>query len=296
MDVRLEQARRMSFADGEPVRAASAIVELGPGWLVAQDDATHACWWTGETGSRVRVFSPIEGVDVFDEETGTKHLKPDLEAACPVPGAEQPTALLLGSGSTPHRMRSALVRLRGPDPVAADLTALYGAVAAALDVRPEALNLEGACVVGDSLRWFQRGLPSAGTPAASADLVLRDVLAIAAGRLDPAAIAVREVRRYDLGEVDGLGLAVTDAVTVGGTDVLVSAVAEDSPNAYDDGPVVGSALALIRDDAVIDLGHLPWSRDGSPRSRASRCWSGAPAAAGCSPSSTTTTGRHRPGC
>ena len=73
----------------------------------------------------------------------------------------------------------------------------------------------------------------------------------------PAAVAVRDVRRYDLGEVGGLGLAVTDAVTVVGDDVLVSAVAEDSPNAYDDGPVVGSALALLRGDTVLDAATCP---------------------------------------
>lgn len=259
MEVRLEQARRLSFADGRPVRAASAIAELGPGWLIAQDDGTHACWWRDESGTRVRAFPAIEGLDVFSGETGSKHLKPDLEAACPVPGEASPTVLLLGSGSTPRRMRSALVRLTDTEPVsvAADLSALYAAVAAALDVPADALNLEGGCVVGDALRWFQRGLPTAGWPTASVDLALADVLAAATGRLDPAAVEVRNVRRYDLGVVGGVGLAVTDAVTVTGGDVLVSAVAEDSPSTYDDGPVAGSTLALLRGDTVLDAADLP---------------------------------------
>ena len=54
--------------------------------------------------------------------------------------------------------------------------------------------------------------------------------------------------RYDLGEIDGVGLAVTDAVTLADGRVLVSAAAEDSPTTYDDGPVVASALALLDDE------------------------------------------------
>jgi hypothetical protein len=56
-----------------------------------------------------------------------------------VPGG----VLLLGSGSTPRRMRAAL--LRGPDePVAvADLSPLYEAVRAALGLDAALLNLEG---------------------------------------------------------------------------------------------------------------------------------------------------------
>src|SRR3712207_7318830 len=53
---------------------------------------------------------------------GTKHLKPDVEAACPVDG----DVLLLGSGSTPARLRGALLGADGAVAVA-DLTPLYTA-------------------------------------------------------------------------------------------------------------------------------------------------------------------------
>ena len=65
------------------------------------------------------------------------------------------------------------------------------------------------------------------------------------------------VRHYDLGTVDAVGLAVTDAVTLPDGQILVSAVAEDSPSTYDDGPTVGSALAVLDDDRVVDLVELP---------------------------------------
>ena len=38
------------------------------------------------TSTRVRLLPPVNGHEVFDEGSGTKHLKPDLETACLVEG------------------------------------------------------------------------------------------------------------------------------------------------------------------------------------------------------------------
>ena len=263
MRVELEHVDRLRFADGSPVRAASAVTGFDGGLLVAQDDTTHAAWVRDGVAARVRLFAPVEGHDVFEEASGTKDLKPDLEAAVPVElplslgGA--PAVLLLGSGSSSRRMRSALVRSYDGDPhvTVADLDPLYAAVADALGVTADDLNLEGACQVGAVLRWFHRGLPSAGLPAGSVDLGLAEVLAAASGTGDPAAVPVRDPRHYDLGEVEGVGLAVTDAVVLPDGSVLVSAAAEDAPNARDDGPVVGSALVRLDGEDTVGLAALP---------------------------------------
>ncbi|GAA0486044.1 hypothetical protein Ade02nite_09720 [Paractinoplanes deccanensis] len=238
------------FDDGSPVRAASAIAPFGDGHLIAQDDATHAAWCRPGSTVPVRVLDPVDGLEVFSSVAGTKHLKPDFEAACPVGEG----VLLLGSGSTPARMRASLVTAEGFTPV--DLTVVYHRVAAALGVPVESLNLEGACAVGDRLRWFQRGNAVAGAPTACVDVDFAALLAAVAG--GPAdQITITGVRRYDLGAVAGVGLAVTDAVALGGGRVLVSAAAEDTPNAYDDGPVVGAALVLLDDDGVLATAALP---------------------------------------
>jgi hypothetical protein len=237
---------RLRFTDGTPVRAASAVARLGEGWLIAQDDATHGCWWRGSTGTPLRLLPPVDGQDSFSEQAGTKHLKPDLEAACEVDGG----VLLLGSGSTPARMRSVLLAAPGATPLVHALGAGYAAVAHALGLSPDQLNLEGAFVVGDHLRWFQRGLPAAGVPSASADVDLADLLA---GRVRVVGLQV-----YDLGPGPGADLAVTDAVALDDGRVLVSAVAEASPTTYDDGPVSSSALVLL--DGGRTVASVPFPR------------------------------------
>jgi hypothetical protein len=239
----IEESSALTFDDGSPVRAASAIAAFGDGWLVAQDDATHAAWLRPGTVTPVRVVDPVDGLEVFSSAAGTKHLKPDFEAACAVPGGE---VLMLGSGSSPARMRASLVG--GDGFVVAGLRPLYLAIAAALGLREDQLNLEGACLIGDRLRWFQRANLAAGAPTASADIDASALLAAVRGETASDKIDIHDVRRYDLGTVGGVALAVTDAVTIGDGRVLVSAAAEDTLNAVDDGPVVGSGIALLGAD------------------------------------------------
>jgi hypothetical protein len=248
VQVTVAGVRPLRFEDGSPVRAASAVVAYDGGWLVVQDDATHACWLPSPSavvGSRVRLVPAVSGRETF--HGSTKHLKPDLEAACAI-GAG---VLLLGSGSTPARMSAVLLDRPGAEPLVADLTPLYARVAAALDVEPGQLNLEGACVLGPVLRWFHRGRPAGGLPSAAIDVPLEELVAAIRGSAD--AVALLAPTELDLGD----GLAVTDAVALDERTVLVSAVLEDSPNAYDDGPVLASALALLVDGRVVDRVLLP---------------------------------------
>ncbi|MGY1754636.1 DUF6910 family protein [Blastococcus sp. SYSU D01042] len=255
----LDDVRRLCFDDGTPVTAASAVAPLGDGWLVAQDDATVAAWRRPGSVTPMRVLPPVEGLDRFSEAAGTKKLKPDLEVACPAEVDGGPAVLLLGSGSSDRRMRGVLVRLVDGAPVvtAAELGPLYARVAERLGVPADQLNLEGASRHGGEVRWFQRGNLAAGVPSASVDLPLAGLVAAVLGRADAAAVPVGRRRTYDLGEVDGVGLAVTDAVALPDGRVLLSAAAEDTPNAVDDGPVVATALALVDDETVVAVTPVP---------------------------------------
>jgi hypothetical protein len=256
VQVFVDEVDALRFDDGTPVSAASGVAPLGDGWLVAQDDATHAAWLRPSSVVPVRVLPPVEGHEVFSAAAGTKPLKPDFEAACAVTVAGAPAVLLLGSGSTPARMRASLVRLgpAGPEFAVTALPPLYAQVAAVLGTE---LNLEGACRVGDRLRWFTRGNLAAGVPSGSVDVDLAGLVGALTGTVDPAAVGVGSPRRYDLGAVDGVGLAVTDAAALPDGRILLSAAAEDTPNAVDDGPVVGAALVLVDGDTVLAAAPLP---------------------------------------
>lgn len=256
--IEVESVRSLRFDDGSPVRAASAVAPFGDGWLIAQDDAVHAAWLRAGSVEPVRLVPSVEGSDVFSSAAGTKHLKPDLEAACPVELEDGPGVLLLGSGSTPARMRAALVPLEHPARVVvADLSWLYAQVSAVLQRDPAELNLEGACRTGEVLRWFARGNLAAGVPSASVDVDLVPLLAAVTSGGEPAQVRVRRPRSYDLGAVGGVGLTTTDAVALPDGRLLLSAAAEDTPNGYEDGPVVAAALALLDGDDVQDVVPLP---------------------------------------
>jgi hypothetical protein len=260
VQVFVDDVRALRFDDGTPVSAASGIAPLGDhGWLIAQDDATFAAWRRAESVTPVRVLPPVEGLDRFSEAAGTKKFKPDLEVACPVEVDGAPGVVLLGSGSTPRRMRGVVVRLEDGQPTVrpADLTAMYERVAQHLGLAPDHLNLEGASRHGDVVRWFNRGNLAVGVPSASVDVPLGALVAAVLGRRDPAAVPFADVRMYELGEVAGVGLAVTDAVALPDGRLLLSAAAEDTPNAVDDGPVVATALALVDDTTVLAVAPVP---------------------------------------
>jgi hypothetical protein len=156
-------------------------------------------------------------------------------------------------------MRWSLLRLEDGEPraVVADMAPVYSAVAAAMSVDAEVLNMEGACTVDGALRWFHRGLPSAGLNSGSVDIDLTTALAAALGQVDAGAVAVTNAQHYDLGAVGGVGLAVTDVVALPGGALLASAAAEDSPNPRDDGPVVASALARLKGEDVAEVVSMP---------------------------------------
>jgi hypothetical protein len=259
MRILVDGVRALRFDDGTPVTAASGVAPLGDGWLIAQDDATFAAWRRAGSVTPVRLLPAVDGLDRFSEAAGTKRLKPDLEAACPVDVGGEPAVLLLGSGSTMRRMRGVLVRLTAGEPTAqsADLTPLYERAAQRLGVPIEHLNLEGASRHGPTMRWFNRGNPAAGVRSGSVDVPLDALVTAVVESAGAAAVPVDQPRRYALGEVEGIGLEVTDAIALPDGRVLLSAAAEDSPNAVDDGPVVATALALVDDEEVLAVAPIP---------------------------------------
>lgn len=255
----VEREVEMRYRDGaDPesdrpafVRAGSGVAWWGDRLAVVQDDAAFVALVDPATGLADAIALPVDdGVRQFGGDRGNKARKPDLEAVVALPDGR---LLALGSGSTPARERLLLLDESGPRWVAAP--ALYRRLRDARGFSGSELNVEGAAVVGDRVRLFQRGngatVDGVAPVNATADLPLGELLAAiarwAAGADHPSP-ALTDVRGYSLGAVDGVALSFTDAAAwPASRDGRVAwlGAAEDSPDTYRDGVCVGAALGWI---------------------------------------------------
>ena len=223
------------------VRAASALVRVGRGHVVVQDDALFL-GALGLAGVSATTLPAPDGVRLFDEARGNKARKPDLEAACLWPTGRGDVLVALGSGSTPLRERLLIARLTAEGPADAHLVdagPMYAAVRACLPVETE-LNLEGAFRTPDGrLRVLQRGNGRGGVDAViDVDGRWLDLL-LAGGTTTPQVVACAT---WSLGALQGVRLTFTDGSPLPGAGWMFSATAEASPDAVLDGPVAGSAV------------------------------------------------------
>ncbi len=235
-------ARIMTVVPLVDVRAGSALVWHEGRLLVVQDDAASAVWVDPASGQTERLL--LEGTG----EPLEKSEKPDFEVAFLGPGQ---TLTILGSGSSPLRRRRAVVDLETNIVRIVDETLLFEVLEKALGCVP---NLEGGAILHHCLRLFHRG---AGVDKSATIDVNVNVLLGAAPH-------VFSVTPFDLGDVNGVPLHFTDATRMGERLVYL-AVAEDTPNAIDDGPVVGAALGLIDDAGATWTTLLDVSGEASTR-------------------------------
>jgi hypothetical protein len=200
------------------------------------------------------------GGRVFDDASGNKHEKLDLEACVALTDGR---LVAFGSGSMAVRER--LVVWNGDESPAAivDAAALYAELRGGV-TDGERLNLEGAVVAGQRLLIFHRGNDaprgSAAPVNAVAELALDDFMRW----LDHAGAPPRVVAttRVDLGAIDGVPFGFTDAVAVDAERIVVLACAEDSACAVSDGPVLGARIGVLdeRGLRMVDV----YERDGQP--------------------------------
>jgi hypothetical protein len=236
--------------------AASGLVRAGGFLYVIADDELHLGVFGARGKTPGRMLRLFKG-DLPDSKKARKKRKPDLEALVLLPQSDthpHGALLALGSGSRRNRRMGALLHLdaqgavRGK-PHAVDLTALL----APLDDEFAGLNIEGAVAQGGMLCLFQR----ANTTDADNAIVrfkLADVLtALRTGHTR--ALDIASVVHIDLGRIDGVALGFTDAAALPGGDMIFTAVAEDTDDAYADGCCVGAAIGLADKH-----GRLRWLR------------------------------------
>lgn len=211
------------------VRAGSALVRHRERLLLAQDD-DYTLFWVDVEATPVGTESvPLRQ----DNGAMPKALKPDFEAAARLADGR---ILVMGSGSAEPRRTVVLVDPDTNNFTTHDAGRLYDLVSEAVG---HEINLEGVLEVPEGLLLFHRGNSGDGNATIS----------FAVNPENPVAARVREVIRWDLGTVPGengqVALTFTDAdVDVRGRHWYIAA-AEDTPNAIDDGPVVGSAIGIM---------------------------------------------------
>lgn len=262
---RLEPVRKLTLerapGPGLPafLSAASGLVHAGQYLYVIGDDLHHLGVFRAggrKPGTLVRL---IPGTVPADKKARKKR-KSDLESVALLPafpGYPHGALLALGSGSRSRRCVGVLLALDGDCGVAGgpklvDLAPLY----APLEREFGELNIEGAFVADAHLALLQRGL-AGDARNARIRVRLEPLLdALASGHAPPAR-AVHDAIDYKLPRIDGIPLGFTDGAAMRGGAFAFTAVAENTDDAYADGPCAGSAIGVIGgDDSVRALWRL----------------------------------------
>ncbi|WP_146151952.1 DUF6929 family protein [Ahniella affigens] len=220
------------------VSAASGLVWHDRSfWVVADDE--NALFVFGRDGDSRRI--PLLPGELPSAHADRKAVKPDFEVLCMLPGTG---LLVMGSGSRVTRMQAVLVDhnescfVIDTKPLCAALTTTF-----------PALNLEGATVLGDELVLLQRG-NRGDRRNALIFLALEDLRQALASRSFEVLRAPRVVV-VDLGQQGEIPWSCTDLTVLADGDLLVSAVLEDTGDAYQDGACLGSSLARLGADGAL---------------------------------------------
>jgi hypothetical protein len=247
----LDLAEATSEGRAPHMGAASGVVRRGDfAYVIADDELALGVF---EISSQ----DPGEARDVLpgslpSDESERKGAKPDLEALTALPPfGETPYGGLLGLGSGSdddgERDRgffwafAADGSLEG-EPRVIDLSPLYTALRKELG----GINIEGAAVLGEELWLFHRGNEGdAGNVVA--EITLSDLAGSLTGDLDIDVEELKELREYDLGDMDGVPLCFSDATALSDELVCFTASAEGD----EDGDIRGSVVGTISADGDV---------------------------------------------
>ena len=225
------------LASGHPfLSAASGLVQIGETLCVVGDDEQHLAVFTHNDDGPGRLIRLLPG-DLPRKKKKRKAVKPDFEILFQLPDSGLICAM--GSGSTPQRMRGAIIDLDSVSVTLIDLQPLFAALAPLV----MEVNLEGAAVRGDRLLLFNRG-----NMANPATCIFETALNAVTGD-EPAQVTLVKTRALPV--IDGVPLTVTDACALGDDRFLLSAVAEVTDDSYADGDIVGAAIIVLNADLEV---------------------------------------------
>lgn len=226
--------------------AASGLVQIGPWLYVVADDELHLGKFVLEGNRAGELYRCFDGDLPIDTED-RKAEKPDIEVLTLIPQFNNPSQqalLALGSGSKKNRHRSAMIPLDNNGNISSaanmiDLSLFYEF----LQKEIGKLNIEGAAIVQNDIFLFQRGNKK-NKLNASIRIELSDfyrLLLQPYKHYEPHL----QITPYDLGAIDNIPLCFTDATSLPSGEVIFTASAENTSDAYLDGACMGSAIGVI---------------------------------------------------
>lgn len=224
------------------VSAGSGLVLREGSFHVVADDENALYVFSADGATRRIALLPG---DLPGKKSERKKHKADFEILVDLPDHG---LLAMGSGSRATRERAVLVDRREGTMVI-DTSSLCACLR---ETFPD-LNLEGAALVGDEFVLLQRGNRS-DRRSALVYLAMHDLQrALVSQRF----VVTRAPRIVDLvlGMRDEVPWSCTDLTVLDDGDLLACAVLEDTTDAYQDGPCLGSALVRMAPD-----GALRWQR------------------------------------
>lgn len=239
--LKLTKRRDLTLTDGGHLSAASGLARTRGRLFVVADDE-HYLGIFDEAGVSPGERLPLFAGDLPAAKIERKRAKPDLEALVALPSGgrfAQGALMMLGSGSAQARHRGALMRFGADGGLdgkieTLDLTAIHARMSESI----KDLNIEGVAVSGGDLLLFHRGNRSHPD-----NVVARMALdAFLAHMRDAADVPAMDFKSLRLGETRGVPFSVTDAVALPDGGMLVTAVAEDTGDAYNDGACIGAAI------------------------------------------------------
>jgi hypothetical protein len=246
--IRVLDLEEPSSPGGTPhVAAASGVVRRAEYVYVIADDELGIAVFDASSDRPGRIETALSG-ELPEGGEERSEAKPDLEALTTLPpfeGHPHGALLGLGSGSTEERDRGFAWALAADgslegDPIELDLSPLYTLLRERLD----ALNVEGAAVMGEELWLLQRGNSEHGENVVIA-LSCAEILESLEKDHTLAADEFERLLAFDLGELHGAALTFSDASALGRDLLVFTASAEDSSDTTGNGAILGSVVGTI---------------------------------------------------
>jgi hypothetical protein len=229
------------------IPSASGIEYALGSYYVLGDDSPYL-YQLNEQYELVRKYALMYTAS-FKNSRIPKSIKPDLESIAHFKYGRDEMFLLLGSGSTSARNKGYLVNASNAYKVQeVDLTKFYEFLKGILKIEKEGvLNIEGLAIDKTYTYLLQRPLGS------SSNVLFRfDTDAFKDFLLRQQAIPAAALYHFDLPAIGNNTAGFSGAFTLG-DKLFFTASVEDTPNAIDDGEVLGSFVG------VIDLRALPYA-------------------------------------